>query len=241
MTIPKPSFLTLAKRSPWVLIGVLFLSVGSLLFLIGGANLIQERRFRTEGQVIQGVVLDKQYVNYGRRNTPYDVRYRFTAPDGRAIEGTCEVKLETLQALDKGGPVKVEYLSGVLGSSRIAGEDPGTTAPALLTVIGGLVLPVGLVLTVKGLRRVARQSGHVGRHGRVTTGTVTTVRESALSVDRQQQWVIAYDYVDHFGRTHSGRSHDLPPEEATTWQIGDKARILFDTGHPERSSWVGRE
>jgi hypothetical protein len=232
------------KSAFLLLFGAVWLVVG-LGFLAGGvATYRLEERYRAEGELTEAVVLTKSMDRArrgsgGRRSTSYHVTYRFTTPDGRTVEGRDSVGAATWDALEERGPVRVRYLRGSPGTSRLEGGDPWWV-PLLFAGIGLVLAPVGGVIFASGWRQW-RTHRRLRTGGVRTEGTVTAVRETRFSVNRVRQWRIHYRYRDQAGRAHAARSGYLPPEQVEDWQEGDVGVVRFDPDRPEVSVWVGRE
>ena len=135
----------LAKRSPVVLIGIILLLM-SLIFL---RLSVEERRYETRGQKVQGTVLSKQ-AGGGSGSHKLYVRYRFTTPGAQTIEGRGEVFRRTWATLREGGPVEVQYLPDSPDTNRIPGKS--ASASTYRGISGGLLLASSVVLGI-GLRR----------------------------------------------------------------------------------------
>jgi len=232
------SAFALAKQSPLMWVAILLAAGGSLVFVIGGVMLWEQWSYRAHGRLAEGVVLSKETRTLRGRTRNYYVRYRYTTEDRGVIDEESRVSRELWQHLEQGQSLSIEYLAS-WRTSRLAGQSQ-SYVPALITVPGALVAITGFVLGFKGIRGCLKQV-RANQRGYATEATITEVAESPLSVNRVQQWVISYIYRDHEGREHSGRSPYLPPEEASTWKVGDVARIRYDFNRPEDSSWMGRE
>src|SRR5690606_14486430 len=135
----------------WFLFGGIWL-VGGLGFLAGSAIAYRlEQQYQAEGQVTEGMVLARSIERARRgsdgrrRSTSYHVRYRFTTADGRSVEGSDSVSVETWEALEERGPVRVRYLPAFPGSNRVEAESDAWLgfvfmgAGAVIAPIGGLV------------------------------------------------------------------------------------------------------
>jgi hypothetical protein len=232
------SAFALAKQSPLMWVAILLAAGGSLVFAIGGVMLWEQSSYRAHGRLAEGIILSKGSRTLRGRTRNYYVRYRYTTEDGDVIDDESRVSRDLWQQLEQGRSVRIQYLAS-WRTSRLAG-DSESYVPALIAVPGAVVAIAGFALGFKCIGDGVKQL-HANRRGYATEATVTEVLESPLSVNRVQQWVIYYIYLDHEGREHSGRSPYLTPEEAGMWNVGEKARIRYDFSRPEQSTWMGRE
>lgn len=244
----QPSFFGLAKQSLWVWLGGTFLFVGLIVLLIGPVLAFQELRYRRDGVSVVGTVVTRDIKTDYRpgsgggsrsRNIHYRVRYRFTTPDGRTVEGTDLVSRGTWSALREEGPVDVQYIEGDPAANRVR-EGSNSLATIIPFVLGAIFTPLGGFFFLKGVRRVRRQL-QLLREGPLTEGIVTAVAESNLTVNGRRQWILRYRYPDHSGEPHDGASRELSPEQASGWRVGDRGGVRFDARRPAESIWLGRE
>ena len=70
--------------------------------------------------------------------------------------------------------------------------------------------------------------------------TVLEVGPANVSFNGVPQWRIRYRFQDHRGRTRTGESAVMAPEEAQVWKVDDKGVARFDTRAPKKSIWIGR-
>ncbi|HEX6690142.1 MAG TPA: DUF3592 domain-containing protein, partial [Burkholderiales bacterium] len=81
----------------WIvwLVGAVFFAAGSSLAVSGLLDLLEERRFEADGQLVEARIVDKgiQQAERGeRRSTAYTVTYRFTTKEGGSVEGRAVLK-----------------------------------------------------------------------------------------------------------------------------------------------------
>jgi uncharacterized protein DUF3592 len=236
----KPSFFRIARRSFWLWFGTIVLAVGLPFLLTSLYFLGHERRFRTEGQIVEAVVLTKDIDrsrSNNRESTRYSVTYRFTAPDRRAIRGSTGLDRASWETLTERGPISVVYLPGDPESNRMAGQSKMIP----LTIFGGLggfLTFVGALLAWHGLR-TARTKWRVQQAGVLAPATVTDVIPLNLRVNNQTRWRLHYDFRDYQGRAHQKRTY-LPADEARLWKKGDVGNVLFDPANPKHVVWIGK-
>lgn len=219
--------------------GGIFLVAGLGLFYGGLQEATKERAYRTEGQVVDAVVVGKSVKRAsldGNPSTRYEIAYRFTTADGRSAEGVDVVSVEEWERLEPGSPFKVTYVPGAPGSSRAVGSG-GMTSSLVMTGLGGLLALLGGLALGWTARRLWTER-RLLRGGTPGQGTVLSIEPSNVSVNRVRQWNLQYRYADHLGRSHEGRSGPVPPEEAHAVRVGDTVEVRFDRARPERSIWV---
>ena len=237
------SFLWLAKRSfpfwfggAWLLCGVPFLIAG----LYSGIDTWQtSEQFKREAVVTGGVVLTKRIVrDRDSSNRRYWIGYRFSAADGTVVKNEAQVSGELWDRLIEREPVRVIYLLGRPQANRIEGVGPDWVGPLIFTALGIVFAGIGALVFSMGLRGILREL-RLQNDGVLAEATVVEVAPANVSFKGVPQWRIRYRYRDHRGRTLTGASSVMPPEEAQAWKVGDKAKARFDVDAPKKSIWIG--
>lgn len=234
----RPTLLA-AWSSFGLVFGAVWLLVGIPFFVIGVGTAWKERRYATEGVVVEGIVLSKDLRRSRNDSRTYAVRYRFITRDGQEVEGRTTIGLAAWERLVERGPVPVVYLPGQPTGSRIPGESQWLLPVVFLflgvslTLIGGSIVGRALLL--------ARARIGLSRRGITVTGTVTDVVEIGLRVNRRTPWRLRYRYVDHRGAEHRGMSGNLSAAEATHWHTGSAGAVRYDRDRPGRSVWLGNQ
>lgn len=221
--------------------GLLFLLVGLGLLYGGVQQARQERAYRTEGRVVNAVVVGKSILRASREgnlSTRYEIAYRFTTDDGRAAEGVDVVGVEEWERLEPGSPFTVTYLPAAPDVSRAVGAGGMGASVAMMSMGGVLALAGGLVLGAAARRLWTER--RLLREGTPAQGTVLAIEPSNVAVNRVRQWRVRYRYADHLARPHEGRSGLLPPEEAHAIRVGDTLDVRFDRARPDQSLLVQR-
>ena len=234
-----PSFLSLARRSFWLLFAGVWLLIGLAALVTGALLTLRERRFAGDAVRTEGIVTAKDWENTGSgrsRGREFQLAYHFTAADGQSIEGRDAEDFERWLELETGDSVVVEYARGFPGTNRLAGRSD--LAVALVTLAFGVVLAPGAgFLVARQVRRI-RTRRRLLREGFATQGTVVEVGESNVQINRRPMWRVRYRYRDLSGRDREGDSSLLSAEEATAWKPGDPVTVRFDPRRPEESAWV---
>jgi hypothetical protein len=224
----------------WLAAG--FMVLGVIFLDMGIKEARQESRYRKEGRNVEAVVLDK-WIKKARRGensrTRYEIAYRFTDAEGRAIDGTDEVDVEEWENVQKGSRINVTHLSGSAEASRTEGSG-GWESPIIAMGMGSVFILVGGGIFFPGVFRLLSER-RLRRSGVAAEGEVIRVEPSKVTVNRTRQWIIHYRYKDHMGQLRDGKTGSLPPDEARAFDVGDKGEVRFDRHRPQRSIWLGRE
>ena len=237
----QPSFFRLAKKSFWFWFGGIWLVVGIPLTIVGVYFAAQEYRFKQSGVVAEGVVLELTQSTKGSgsdRSTSYSVRYRFTL-GGQNYENRSSIGSTVWKGLREQGPVRIQCLRDDPATKRVAGGDDWVFA-LIGPFFGGAFAVTGAFLFLKGVRKIQLET-RLYREGVPVEATVTQIKESNVSINDVQQWVVCYTYRDHQGQTHQAESSYMSPGEVDAWKVGDTGRAQFDPRSPELSMWTGRE
>jgi hypothetical protein len=230
----------LAASQPFGLVfGAIWLLVGIPFLVIGLVTVWEERRYTTEGVVVEGIVLGKDLRRSKSDSRTYAVRYRFIASDGQEVEGRADVGLAAWERLAERGPVSIVYLPGRPTSSRVQGE-PQWWLPVIFLFVGGTLTLIGGSVVVRALRRAWAQVG-LSQRGITVTGTVTDVGPASMRVNGEAPWQLRYRYLDHRGHEHRGVSADLSAADAAQWQPGSTGAVRYDRERPHRSVWLGHQ
>jgi hypothetical protein len=238
MTTSSPSFFSLARRSFWLLFGGIWLLAGVFILVFGVVFALREQEFSTNGVVTTGIVLTKTFVPADSdSSTEYRVSYRFSAEDGKVVEGSDDVSVETWDGLTERGPIEIGYLRGRPESNRLgSGSD---LFVAVIFLVGGVVFGgIGGFLVFRALSGI-RKAQRLLQVGVPAVATVTEVASTNVTYNRRPQFRVRFSYVDGKGGTHAGESGYMEFEEANSWNPGDAAHIRYDPDRPEESQWIG--
>lgn len=216
----------------WLLVGVPFLVAGLLV-------LRSDRNFARDARVTRGTVLSKDIErsrgNNGSTSTRYVVRYRFTAPDGRVLEGRAGVDRDRWDALVEREPIEIAYDPADPASHRPAGAS-NTILGAIFAALGGLFSIAGGAIFAAGVRG-ARRAARVRENGMTAEAIVTRVRATNVSINKRKQARVEYEFRDERGEARTGKSGYLPVSEAARWTPGDRITIKYDRERPQVSFW----
>ena len=161
----KGCFLSLAMQSFWVRFGSIWFFVGMPFLIIGIYTAIQtmtqQERFQKEGQSTQGMVLTKA-IQGGKKssNESYQITYRFSTPDGKAVMGSATVSPEIWDRLEERGPVQVTYLPDKPQSNRVEGKKVDWMLPIGFGVVGFIFTALGGFVLFKALRQIGASCAH---------------------------------------------------------------------------------
>jgi len=144
-----------------VLVGAGLSSIGLLFLLIGVANLVGERSFRTLGKAATAIVLTKSSV-HGKNGDSYPLGVRFTTDEGRSIETSMGVDRPTMSSLREHLPIKIIYLPKHPEQIRLASDDRFSayvflwfvSALGVILAIGGAIIISFSLLDAKRQRRL---------------------------------------------------------------------------------------
>ena len=155
-----PSLWQLAKKnSVYLWVGLVFVPVGTIFFIVGIHLALEERAFVKRGATVVATIAGKSLVkadfNYNP-STRYLLHYRFMAPEGRAIEETKVVSVEDWERLSAGDVWEIRVLPGTTAESRLTSK---TSWPAVVSflALGLIFVVVGSVVFVIGVREIGRQ------------------------------------------------------------------------------------
>lgn len=216
-----------------LLVGVIFLSVGLPLLILGITYLRLEYLFAEYGVTVEGTA-DTKFVEH----RSHYVRYRFTTAGGVNLKGTDNVHQNLWESITEGRPVKVRYLKGAPDMNRIEGNLSTKVLAVSFSLLGGVFVLLGGVALLRAYRKILRHVS-LSREGVVVEGTVVGLRMANLRIDDVQQWAVRYTYRDDRGTAHEADSEPLSFEEARTWRQGDKCRVMMNPKSPEESYWLG--
>jgi len=231
-----PSLLRQALMSMELFAGIVLLAIGGTLFSVTGQAFLHERAYRRGVQADAVVIRKQMRPATSDSSTSYQLTYRASPSGGAEWQQTSAVDVATWERLEEGGPLRVQYVPGDPGSLRVARRnwDVLLGAAAALTAT---VASIGLWLFSRGVRVVARRR-RLYRHGQPVEATVTSVHETNVSINRQVQWAVAYEFQDHLGHTQQGTSAPMPAVQALEWHEGDKGIARFDPQQPADNVWT---
>ena len=198
----------------------------------------EERRFKTQGQATDAVVLSKSVKPASREDnsgTRYEIAYRYTTQDGGTIEKSDAVAVELWESAEKGRRIRIVYLPDEPEWSRLENSS-GMESSLAAVGLGSIFALVGGFFFLKRVVEIGRQ-GSILRSGDVVQATGTAIAPTNVEVNNVRQWEVRYQYQDHFGRTHEGASEAAAPAEAGAAAVGDNIRVRFDRERPEQSVW----
>lgn len=135
-----------STRTAWGKVGTALLFPAMFFLLLEW----QERDYASNGEMVQGVVLDKGVSRGGR------VSYQFSTHDGEAFEGSSKALPETWDKLQTGAAVTVEYKRDFPRTSRIAGQTTGSGFWWKAAVVLGAA---GVTLIVIGASKAVSKAG----------------------------------------------------------------------------------
>ncbi len=198
------------------LFGGALLLIGSVTLLIGGDQILTERRYADYGEDIEAVVLKKDLrPATSNSSTSYEITYRVTPRGGQPVDRTEPVAVATWENLQPGRSVRVQYIPGDPASARLEGTRDviGAAIAAgvglVLWCVGGVLLGISIHTRVRRARLL--------KEGRRAEATVTAVRSTNLTINNRRQWVVEFTYHDHVGQRHAGRTGHLAKSDATLW------------------------
>jgi hypothetical protein len=100
-----------------------------------------------------------------------------------------------------------------------------------MALAGGLLFHRGLFGPARDRRLL--------RSGIQVTATVTDLRRSPVTINRQERWHVHYRYEYTAGRTLEGRSRALPSDAVIGFRPGGQVLVKVDPRQPEKSLFVG--
>ena len=147
------------ENSVYLWVGLVFVPVGTIFFIVGIHLALEERAFAKRGATVAATISGKSLVKADFEHNPstrYLLHYRFMAPEGKPIEETKVVSVEDWERLSAGDVWEVRVLPGTTAETRLTAK---TSWPAVLSFLAlGLIFAVvGIVLLVIGVREIGRQ------------------------------------------------------------------------------------
>lgn len=233
------SLFRLARKSLLLWFGAAFLAVGLVFLDMGIDGLREEQRYQNEGRRVQAVVATKSIrpaSRDGNSSTKYETTYRFAAVDGRTVEGTDTVSVETWEGLQAGSRLDVTYLPARPHASRATSASNMESALAAIG-LGGLFALIGGFFFLTNAVKIWRR-WRILRTGTPAEGTVLAIEPTNTQINRTRQWEVRHQYRDPAGRIHEGTSGNLAPDEAHAYAIGGAVKLRFSREHPEESAWA---
>ena len=151
---------------PWrwpaeLLVGAIFLVVGTPLAVVGMMQLSEEWRFARSGVSTDGMILTKEIKRSGRgqRSRTYEATYRYMVPEG-AFENRAQLSRDGWARLKEREAAEVFYLPDRPSSSRLAGPRPWMWA-TFMGVLGCVFFATGATFLVRSMRQfgASREGG----------------------------------------------------------------------------------
>jgi len=229
----------------WLVVGLPFLVLG---LYFGIQQYTVGQRMKTDGVVASGVVLtkwiatDRSYSSRSNGNTSspnYWTSFRFQTARGETVKGEAEVDENTWDNLIERQPIKVTYLPNAPQQYRVEGEKGSWILALIFAGLGALFATVGGIVLVRAVRHW-RANSRLRHSGTPADATVESIGPARITINGVPQLVVRYRYQDSSGRSRTGRSDPMSPEEAEAWKTGDRGRVRFDAHLPQRSLWLGR-
>jgi len=229
----------------WLVVGLPFLVLG-LYFGFHEHSLSQ--RLRSDGVVATGMVLTKWITTNrshgsGGNNTSspnYWTSFRFQTERGATVKGEAQVDEDTWGNLIERRPIKVTYLPDAPQQYRIDGQQSTWILAFIFAGLGAVFTTIGGLVFARGVTHW-RVNSRLRHSGTAAEATVESVVPARITVNGVPQMVVRYRYQDSRGRSRTGRSDAMSPEEADAWKPGDRGRVRFDAQLPQRSLWLGRD
>jgi hypothetical protein len=229
----------------WLVVGVPFLVLG---LYFGFHEHSVSVRMKNEGAVATGMVLSKWIATNrshgsGSNNTTtrsYWTSFRFQTGRGETVKGEAQVDERTWDSLIERRPIKVTYLADAPQQYRIEGEESSWILAFIFAGLGAVFTTVGGLVFARGVTHW-RVTSRLRHSGTPADATVESVGPARITINGVQQMVVRYRYQDSAGRSRTGRSDPMSPEDADAWNAGDRGRIRFDAQLPQRSLWLGRD
>ncbi|MGQ0484518.1 MAG: DUF3592 domain-containing protein [Hyphomicrobiales bacterium] len=135
--------------------------------------------------------------------------------------------------------VGLGFLGLSLGVNVFADPDLPNKAPVWLFVLAGLVMTGAGGSIVYFARAAGRRDLRLMQAGVALKATVTDVRRSNISINRQTRWHVRYSYEYPPGQKRQGESRSMPGEAVMGYRPGDTVDIKADPQKPEASVFLG--
>lgn len=213
-----------------LLLLVACLGIAAAVFWAAGLG---ELRLALEGAVATGIVHGGR-VSHGRSDSYY-LQYTFVAsPSGDIRNAEGQVSYDTYTHAHLNDRITVLYVPADPSIQRPAAFDERWAIEGL---IGGFLVGAAFSGNLAWRAYQGRLMRQALRRAAVMPATAT-VEKIAKPWGGFQ--IITYRYEDALGRTRTGSSGRLYPEEAAGYPVGSQAMIAYDTSDPGLSMWIGQ-
>ncbi len=135
--------------------------------------------------------------------------------------------------------VGLGFIGLSLGVNIFADAQLPDKAPPWLFALAGAAFAAfggGIIYRV---RAAGRRDLRLMREGVALKATVSGVRRGAIAINRQERWLVCYDYEYPPGRKHKGESRAMPGEAVMGYRLGDTVDIKADPQKPDVSVFLG--
>ena len=153
LTQAQPEAAPARQPSLWALVvGGIFFVVGCAAFIEGLGDLLQERRYASEGRLADARITEKRLQEArrsGTTRTEYVALYRFTTAEGQAAEGQAVLEVAAWEAAKPGDRIRVRYLSSAPQTNRAAAEG-GIAGGILIMALGVIFAAAGAGIAYAG-------------------------------------------------------------------------------------------
>lgn len=224
------------KERTQLIIGVVFLLLGSLVSVIFGQGAVSDVRIALFGVPGTGTITETRLETSMEKNGEHPLRIAFTYEDaGQRSGASYTTRGSVAERVTVGSQQPIEYVPGSPGVARVTGSE---LAPFGWFGLIPLLFPlVGAGVTFQAVRSNRRQS-RAYRHGVATRGLVTArTEDTTVSSNRRHpmrvRWEFHVDGVRHEGEL-SHFDHGLILDAVPR----DEVVVLYDPRAPGTTNTI---
>ncbi|HEY2139048.1 MAG TPA: DUF3592 domain-containing protein, partial [Chthoniobacterales bacterium] len=181
-------------------------------------------------------LVEKGHSSSRSSSSNYWLKYAFN--DERGVEHIRQAKVrwEDWRRFRDGDTLTIRYVRDNPERNRLAGglDNAWWVLPLIFGNLGVVFGGLGWTFVVMSLRKVLAEMNLL-RTGSVAEGKVIAFHsDPSITINGRHPAFFEYRFEAE-GKTHQGRSPDLPLSLMERWNRGDAIRVVYDVRNPNRS------